>query len=331
MIDRSRALAARVAANDVTVIVPVRNEADSLEPFLSSLLDQEVGPQELILVDAGSTDSSAQIIRERAAASPALRLIDAGASFPGRARNVAIRAAGRSWIAMTDAGTIVDAGWLAALMSAAAQNPDADVVFGTYEPLVRTVFDKCVALAFVAPARFVDGMPFRGPTTASLMLRKDVWERLGGFPDDLRAGEDLVFFDRLEASGHRVAQAPRAIVRWAVPSTWARVFNRFRLYSLHTMKAGLAHRWQRSVLAMDAVAAVFIALAVFVHWAFIAVPIVGLLARTVRSIRRRPDIAATMGPSGIRELCLVGALLFWIDLATIAGAMQYVWLQWTRR
>ena len=52
---------------DVSVIVPVQNEAQTLTPFLVSLFAQDHAPSEVIVVDAGSTDSTNQILRTHAA------------------------------------------------------------------------------------------------------------------------------------------------------------------------------------------------------------------------------------------------------------------------
>src|SRR5579864_2467986 len=93
---------AAVRPDEISLIVPVRNEAATLGSFLDSL-SQSVAPLEMIFVDAGSTDDSAQLLRS--AESPGIRLVEAGPAFPGRARNIGIQQATTPWIAMTDAGT----------------------------------------------------------------------------------------------------------------------------------------------------------------------------------------------------------------------------------
>ena len=313
-----------LAADDVSVIVPIRNESETLGSFLASLIDQQPPPREIILVDAGSTDTSVEIVEQHARTSRTIRLFRAGPAYPGRARNKGIDGACGPWIAMTDAGTIVDEAWLRELTAAAARNPDADVVFGTYEPLVRTFFDKCLAFSFVAPVRTVEGRRYRGPSTASLLLRKQVWQQLGGFPEDLRACEDLLFFDRLAQGGWRTVCAPAATVQWRLPTSWLGVFRRFRLYSLHTMKAGLFSRWQRAILLMHAAATGAIVLGLLVHPAFFAVPFMGLIARAVRSVRRHPDILATTGRPGVAVYATICAILLCIDVAAFAGVVDYI-------
>ena len=310
------------AAGDVAIIVPVRNEEASLVPFLDSLLAQDSAPREIIVCDAGSTDSSAALVRERLAGHG--RVVADGPAFPGRARNIAIGEARTAWIAMTDAGTIAPSGWLRELTDTAGKHPEADVVFGSYEPLIASSFEKCVALAFVAPTRHVDGRRFRGPSTASLLLQKSVWQALGGFPADLRACEDLLFFDRLLERGYRTVCAPGATVQWRIPSSWSQVFRRFRAYSCHTLKAGLGGRWHRALAIMYLGAAAALIGASALHWSMALVPILGLAWRTRRSVNTRPDIVEAAGPVKGREYVTVALLLLWIDLAALVGAIDYL-------
>lgn len=314
----------RDAAASASLIVPVRNEAETLPTFLASILVQKVQPFEIVLVDAGSTDSSAAIMHEYQAKTPSMIVLDGGAAYPGRARNIAIQHAHGAWVAMTDAGTIVDAAWFSELVTAADREQGAHVVCGTYQPLIRTFFEKCVTLAFIAPAHRIGGDWWRGPSTASLLLRKDVWQELGGFPEDLRACEDLLFFRRLTASGHRVAYAPRAIVRWRVPATIPQLFGRFRAYSFHTLKAGLGSEWHASVGRMYLAAAVALMLALFVHWIWFLLFPSGLLFRAVRSVKERPDVVEAAGPATFGTYPMICLVLLCIDLAALLGAVDHV-------
>jgi hypothetical protein len=312
---------ARAAA--VTLVVPVRNEAGTLEAFLASLDAQVVRPDAIVLVDAGSTDSTRALLERYAARMPYVRIVDAEAAFPGRARNIGVRAADTEWIALTDAGTVVDAHWLASLAAALDTDPAIDVVFGTYEPLISTAFQRCLALCFLAPARLVGGRRYRGPSTASLLLRKSAWDAAGGFPEDLRACEDLLFFRRLASLPYRTVCAPAAVAQWRLPGTLGAVFRRFRTYSHHTLKAGLGGEWHAAVARMYGVAAVFVVAAMALHWSLFLVPVVGLALRAIRSVSERRDVLDTSRVVAPRVYAAVGALLLWIDFSALVGVVDY--------
>jgi cellulose synthase/poly-beta-1,6-N-acetylglucosamine synthase-like glycosyltransferase len=316
-------IAAATGLADVTLVVPIRDEAATLPIFLKSLDGQQVLPKELILVDAGSTDATRHVLEEYAATVACARVVDAESAYPGGARNIGVQLARSDWVAMTDAGTVVDPQWLAELLGAVDADPTVDAVFGTYEPLVQTFFQRCLALCFLTPGRVIGGHRYRGPSTASLLLKKSVWKELGGFPEHLRACEDLLFFRTLMAGPYRTACAPRAVVHWRLPGTFAQVFRRFRTYSHHTLKAGLGSEWHAAVAMMYAAATVCLLLGAVVHWSVMLLPVVGLALRAIQSARRRPDVPHASGASALREYAAVCVLLLWIDFSAMVGVFDY--------
>jgi glycosyltransferase involved in cell wall biosynthesis len=305
-------------------VVPVRDEEPSIHQFIESLLCQTVSPTEIIIADGGSTDKTKDIIQEYMRRGDPLRLIEDLDAYPGRARNLAIEQAGNEWVAMTDAGTIVEPDWLENLVRVATSERDTDVVLGSYEPILPSFFKECLALTFVAPAMPTGQRHVRGPSTASLMIKKNVWKSLGGFPEHLRAGEDLLFFDKLDGSRFIIRRAPDAIVRWNIPDDFAGIFRRFRSYSLHTLKGGQGGRWHMSVARMYLVGLVLLGLAVLHHWSWTLIVLVGLAGRVHRTIRVRRSslkIAHRMGP---HTYFVVAVLLLLIDLAAFVGALDYL-------
>jgi glycosyltransferase involved in cell wall biosynthesis len=308
----------------VTLIVPVRDEGKTIRPFLESLLAQSLRPDAIVIADGGSRDDTRERIRRFADEGAPIRLVEDANALPGRGRNLAIRAAETEWVAMTDAGTLVDPDWLRNLVRAARESDASDAVFGTYEPVTPSFFKECLALAFVPPATRIGGRDVRGPSTASMMIRRPVWEALGGFPEDLRACEDLLFFARFAERGYRAAAAPDAVVRWNIPDDARAIFRRFRAYSFHTMKAGLWRSWQFAVLRMYALGAIAVVLAALVHWAFLAALPLGLLLRAHRSIALRGPwlkLERSVGP--LTYLGVAGFVLL-IDLAMFAGLLEFL-------
>jgi glycosyltransferase involved in cell wall biosynthesis len=308
----------------VSLIVPVRNEEASIEAFLQSLLKQDFPPDELILVDGGSTDRTKEIIEAFIAEGHNLCLITDPDAYPGRARNLAIQASRNEWVAMVDAGTLVKADWLERLVCKAAGDREANVVLGTYEPILNGLFKVSLALTYVAPATLIDGRWFRGPSTASMMLQKQVWEALGKFPEDLRACEDLLFFERLKRSDFAIRYATDALVCWHIQGSFAAVFRKFRAYSLHTLKAGLGRTWHLALAKMYAVGGLFLLLALAHHWLWLLPMVAAFFLRAQRSIqRRRPSLAIKQG-IGIDTHLLVVCLLLCIDVAALFGAFDYL-------
>ena len=78
----------RNPAIEVSVVVPVRNEEDSIRALLDGLLSQTLTPKEIIITDGGSTDATIRIIQEFIERGAPIKLFREQDSMPGRARNV---------------------------------------------------------------------------------------------------------------------------------------------------------------------------------------------------------------------------------------------------
>jgi glycosyltransferase involved in cell wall biosynthesis len=316
----------------VSVVVPARDEQDSIVPLLDSLLQQTWPAAEIVIVDAGSLDRTAQMVREYSreygAAAVPIRLLTLGPAYPGIARNAGVEAAVSSHIAFTDAGIRVDRQWLERLCAPLQQAhqesaPPPDVVFGSYEPVVATFFAQCAATAYV-PARSPDkGKEIRGPSIASCLLRKSVFEAAGGFPP-YRAAEDLMFLDRIRDQDWTTSYAPHAIARWEMATGWWSTFRRFRLYSYHNLVAGRGRYWHRGVARWYTLAMPFVILSCFQPTGWLAVPLSGAGARIAITIwRKRKEKWGS--PFNPLHWIGVGLVLMTLDAATFGGAVWWAW------
>jgi glycosyltransferase involved in cell wall biosynthesis len=305
----------------ISLVVPVRDEEGSLAGLVASVRAQTRRPDEVILVDGGSTDRTVQLARELAAGDERFRVVEAGEASPGRGRNVGAAEASHPWLAFTDAGIGLDPEWLERLAEKVLEEPGTDVVYGNFEPLTRTFFERCAAIAYVPPRAEREGAAMRGPSIASSLVRREVWRRAGGFPD-LRAAEDLIFMERVAALGARTRWAPRATVWWQLQPTLGRTFRKFALYSKHNVWAGRQRFWHYGIARQYALALPFVVLA-FVHSAWwLVVPALGLAARAAGSVRRHQEgrgLAWALNPLQFAGVVLV---LLTVDLATFVGWAQ---------
>lgn len=273
----------------VSVVTPVRNEAESLPALIDALLNQTFPPAEVIVVDGGSTDRTVEVVRGYAARDERVRLVEQGeAASPGRNRNTGVAAARYDWIAFIDAGIRPELTWLAELVRAVADAPATEVVYGNFEPVTDTFFERCAALAYPPPKQDRPGGQMRGPFIASSLVRRNVCRAVGGFPD-LRAAEDLIFMERIERAGYRIAWSPRAIVWWHLRPTLVSTFRRFVLYSKHNVWIKRQHGWHYGLARQYALVLPFVGLS-FAHRAWwLLVPALWLLARTAKNIWRRRE------------------------------------------
>jgi glycosyltransferase involved in cell wall biosynthesis len=304
----------------ISVAVPVRDEAHTVERLLESLIGQSRAPDEIVLADGGSTDRTVEIARRYA--TRGVKIIQIGPAFPGRARNEATRAALHDWVAFIDGGCIAEPNWLAALAAMAETHTDTRVVYGNYVPELSNGWQLAQALTIVPPLDRSTGC--RPPSTASCLVHRSVLAAAGGFSEHLRAAEDLIFFDRVAELQLSIGHAPEAVVRWSPPLDAASVFRRLRLYSQHHLRAGLGRTWHRRVMAMDVAAAVVLA-AAFAWPLLWALPPLALLVRVVRSGERRRQ---TLGVRRWTPLLLARCcwLIVLADVAAWLGALDH-WRQ----
>jgi glycosyltransferase involved in cell wall biosynthesis len=305
----------------VSLVVPVKNEADSIECLMASVAGQTRRPDEMIVVDGGSEDGTAEIAEEwmkRRSLSDLRRVVRVDDATPGKGRNIGVANARYEWIAFTDAGIRLEQRWLERLIEVAERDNQIDVVYGSYEPAPETFFERCAALAYVAPKRLRAGRRMRGPAIPSSLIRREVWEGVGGFPD-LRAAEDLIFMEAVERKGYKIGWAPQAVVWWRMPPTFGSVFRRFALYSLHNVRVGRQYDWHYGVARQYAVWIAFLILGFVLSGWFWPATLIGYGARVAKGVWARREGRGLLWAMNPAQFAMVAAILLTIDAAMFAG------------
>jgi glycosyltransferase involved in cell wall biosynthesis len=199
----------------------------------------------VIVVDAGSSDSTPQILAERAAAWPELSHLSVPGAAPGRGRNEGIRVARSARIATLDAGCRVGPGWLQSLTSALEDDPEV-VAFGVAVADPRSTFERAAGwftLRAFKPAagRRATMARYLPAGRNGLAFSAAAWRAAGGYPDDLAWGEDKVFFERLGSSGARPRVVEDARVRWRPRRNLIELYRQYERYSYGDAISGLDH------------------------------------------------------------------------------------------
>ena len=311
----------------ISVIIPVRNEEDSIDALLSRLLEQTLLPDEIIITDGGSRDRTTSIIQGYIDRGAPVRLIRTNGALPGRGRNLASAHSIGDWLAFTDGGIRPEPNWLEALADKAeAQN--ADVVYGTWEPVIDSFFKECAAIAYVAPPMQVDGRPLRPRFIASALMRRSVWEKVGGFPEHLRSAEDLLFMDNVEYANYEIARSAAALVHWQMQPTLWRTFRRFAIYARHNIRAGLWRQWQAAIFQCYALIAIVAVPAIFLGPKWLFLPLLLwlalLMARAIKAlVQNRHSYPAGILRSSLRLLLIV-PIIATLDAAAFTGTITWL-------
>lgn len=112
----------------ISVIIPLYNKEKIIERSLDSVLLQEYGDFEVVIVNDGSTDKSAEIVRS--INDPRVRLIEQENGGPSKARNTGIKVARGEWYYLIDADDEMQPGALTHLNDIACLHPEADMILG---------------------------------------------------------------------------------------------------------------------------------------------------------------------------------------------------------
>ena len=207
----------------VSLISTVKDCVEDVDAFLASLASQTRTPDEVVIVDGGSSDGTAERFGDADGIS---LIVEAGANI-ARGRNVALAAATHDVIAVTDADCVLEPAWLEELLK--PMEAGADVSMGYYEPIVDTFFDACMAAVNLpGDAAEIDESRFN-PSGRSVAFRREAIDLVGGYPEWLAIGEDMWVDLRWRERGLDMRFAPQAIVHWrlrdGLDSTWRQYFR----------------------------------------------------------------------------------------------------------
>jgi glycosyltransferase involved in cell wall biosynthesis len=312
----------------ISVIVPVRNEKNSIRELLDGLLQQTRRPDEIVITDGGSTDDTVAIIEDYIKRGAPIQLVQSGPALPGRGRNLAASRASFEWLAFIDAGVTPDPGWLEHLVSTVQRDKRVDVVYGSYEPRINSFFEECAAIAYVQPPVPTAETYMRTNSIASALMKREVWREAGEFPEHLRSAEDLLFMKRVAALKRQTAFSPNAVVHWSLQPTLLRTFKKFVAYARSNIQAGLWKQWQAAIFQRYALLLLTALPALFFGWWWLIITgllfVLLLAARAIVAIRRnRRSYPASFGHNLLRLVLLIPFIAV-LDVAAIVGSIQWL-------
>jgi len=208
----------------VSIVMPCRNEAAYIGPCLNSVLatDYPLDRVEVLVADGRSDDGTREIVERCAARNRCVRLLDNPARITPAALNTAIRAATGDVIIRMDAHGVYPSDYVSRLVDALLETGADNVGWVVVTlPADDTPAARAIALAFahplgvgnayfrigVARPRWVDTVPYG-------CFRRELFDRIGMFDEELVRNQDDEFNLRLIGRGGRILLLPDVVSRY---------------------------------------------------------------------------------------------------------------------
>lgn len=192
----------------ISVVIPLYNKQSSIVSTLNTVLNQRYQDFEIVVVDDGSTDHSADEVRR--ISDHRIRLVSQPNAGVSAARNRGIEEAKGVFIAFLDADDEWHPDYLATQMSLVGKYPNCSVFATNYKfresntTITSTIIRK---LKFNGDTGILDNY-FEVAScshpplwTSAVMVRKSAIQSVGGFPVGIKSGEDLLTWARLAVNG----------------------------------------------------------------------------------------------------------------------------------
>jgi glycosyltransferase involved in cell wall biosynthesis len=221
------------------LVATLYNEADNVEQWLNCLRRQSVSPDEMAIIDGGSTDGTWEKLQAFQAQSPVSVKLDRRRCNIAEGRNLAIQLTKADIIGACDASSFPEEHWFAEITQPLLENPSVDVVGGDNQEVYENDFQKSIerlTTTYPPPTKSEE----IDPSSRNIAFRRQAWQEVGGYPEWLTlTAEDSLFNFELHKIGKQFAYNPKAIVRWPVRETPEAYFKMLYSYGYGAAEARL--------------------------------------------------------------------------------------------
>lgn len=233
---------------DVTVLIPVLDEAADLPDAARCMLAQEIdGQAEFLFIDGGSSDGSLRILEELAVRDSRVRVLANAARRTPQALNIGLRAARGEFVARMDAHTLYPDRYLASGMRRLRAG-DVDWVsgpqlaFGTSPSSSRVARALSLSLG-KGGARYRDALKIEHEVDSGFtgMWLRETLERHGGWDEEWVNDQDLELAARIRKAGGRIVCIPQMAAQYVPRGTLRALSRQYRTYGRFRVKTARRH------------------------------------------------------------------------------------------
>jgi glycosyltransferase involved in cell wall biosynthesis len=197
-----------------SIVIPAYNAERYLGEAIESALAQNYAPRETIVVDDGSGDGTNAVARSY----PEVKLLVQENAGPAAARNRGFAVSRGEFVAFHDADDMLPPEKLSVQIGEMLADPTVGCVIAEQELLIEEGAElpfwaegsKVPTVMPVKPEELADE-PDVHPMT--MVVRREAFERVGGFDEEMRAAEDFDWMLRAAEQGIEIRRLPRVLLR----------------------------------------------------------------------------------------------------------------------
>ncbi len=189
----------------VSVVIPVRDGETHLRECIESVLGQTLPPAEILVVDDGSVDGTAELA---SSFGPPVRLLRQERGGPARARNTGVQAATCRCLAFIDADDVWEPGKLALQAPRLGEAFGLRAVFGHIQHFHSPETDAAFRAAYACPPD-----PIPGLHAGTMLIGREDFLRVGLFDESIHYGEFLDWHARAAEAGLNSVMLPEVVMR----------------------------------------------------------------------------------------------------------------------
>ena len=319
----------------VTVAIPARDEEVFIGRCLDSILAQDMPNLQVLVVDGGSTDRTAEIVESRARTDPRIELLHNSERIIPVSLNMALRAARGRWFVRVDAHATVPPDYVRRAVRHLATG-EWGGVGGRKDGVGVTPAGRAIAVAMASrfgvgnsvyhygsAPQVVEHIPFGAYPTA-------LAGRLGGWDERLLVNQDFEFDVRVRRAGYRLLFDPGLVIHWHCRQSVGALFQQYRRYGRGKVFVALLHPGSIRLrqLAGSALVASWVGAALLaVRWRRLAMALVlpypaALVVASVVCARRLDDRRARPWvPAAFAAMHTGWGIGMWTGVGRVASAV----------
>ncbi|MCS5543469.1 MAG: glycosyltransferase [SAR86 cluster bacterium] len=240
----------------ISIVIPVLDPGDTLVRVLDSLTIQSKLPEEVILVDASKDRKTESLVKSYSEVLNIVHKKTDKPSYPGRNRNIGASVAKGKVLAFIDSKTVADKEWLKESLKKLSSN-SYRVVFG---------FTKYEALSKVQKIIRAASFGLLGHETApGTVMTKEDFINSGGFIEDVRAGEDQEWRQRIKDLGYKYTKLDKPYLTYVdLPKSITEMQYKYFIYSIHAARVNVLNNMKDLYLTLT----LFLSALIVPRWNF---------------------------------------------------------------